>query len=164
MDGEGGGGGGGGTGGGCGGAGGTGRGCGGVGGFGARRAVDAVTVLKVSEFGGDGAVWDGWRKRMQRRILVVLRNSFWSCIIPGAFEGCRASKVSQMAVSIEYEAYIRLIGGARSPKGSSSHYMLCRKVLLQWLVQELDELVASAVVEASHVISPMCRYRNSLYC
>ena len=36
--------------------------------------------------------------------------------------------------------------------------------LLQWLVQELDKLVASAVVEPSHVISPRCQYRNSPYC
>ena len=82
---------------------------------------------KVSDFGGDGAVWEGWRKRRQRRIVRMNRKLSWSCIVLAAVARCHARKVSQVNVSITYEAYNKLIGDVRSPKGSSSHYILCRK-------------------------------------
>ena len=54
--------------------------------------------------------------------------------------------------------------GSKVRRARAPLYVM-QEELLQWLVQELNELVtSSAVVEASHVISPMCQYRNSLYC
>lgn len=72
------------------GGGGRGGGSGGVVGGGKRGTGDAVRVLKVSVFGGDGAVWDGWRKRMQRRIMRMYKNSSWSCIVLAAVARCHA--------------------------------------------------------------------------
>ena len=91
------------------------------------RAVDAVRVLMISAVGGGGAVWDIGRKRRQNRILLMQRNFSWSCIVPGPVDGCHARRVSQINVPTQRKACIRLIGRVRSSKGSSSHYMLCRK-------------------------------------
>ena len=91
------------------------------------RAVGKVRGLMIPVGGGGGAVRDGGRKRRQRRMLLMHGNSFWSCIALGAVDGCHARRVAQINVSMVNEACIRLIGGSRSPKGSSSHYMLCSK-------------------------------------
>ena len=62
-------------------------------GAGNRGAVDAPRMLMISRIGGDGAVWDSWRKRTQRRILRMHRKWCWTCIVLGAVDRSYARKV-----------------------------------------------------------------------
>ena len=81
--------------------------------------------------GGEGRVRDrGGKRREKRRMLLLLlmrRNSGGSCMVPEPVCDCHARRVFQFDFSMERKACIRLIGGVRSPKGSSSHYMPCKK-------------------------------------
>ncbi len=60
-------------------------------------------------------------------MVLMHGESSGSCIVRGAVDGCHARRFSKINVSMQHKACIRLIGGVRSPKGSKSHYMLCRK-------------------------------------
>ena len=59
-----------------------------------------------------------------------------------------------------YQAHWRV----QKSEGLELPLYVMQEELLFWLMEELDEQVAiSAVTEPSHVISPMCQFRNSLY-
>ena len=96
--------------------------------------------------------------------MEMRRNSSGSCMVPGLLMDVMQEEFYSSKYSMERKACIRLIGGSESEEFELPLYVMQEKLLF-WLKEELDERVAFlAVTEISHVISPMCQFRNSLYC